>query len=123
MVPEFAEAAFKLEKGKISDPVKSQFGWHIIKSEDKRKKPIPAFEQVKDQLQTFRGAQGAVRPRHQAARQRQDRTHEPAASTAGTGPRRAKKSCNRERARYARGPTSPRLRGEVARQSHAQAGG
>jgi peptidyl-prolyl cis-trans isomerase C len=53
MVPEFAEAAFKLEKGKISDPVKSQFGWHIIKSEDKRKKPIPAYEQVKDQLRTF----------------------------------------------------------------------
>ncbi|HVG51628.1 MAG TPA: peptidylprolyl isomerase [Xanthobacteraceae bacterium] len=53
MVPEFAEAAFKLDKGKISDPVKSQFGWHVIKSEDKRKKPVPTFDQVKDQLQTF----------------------------------------------------------------------
>jgi peptidyl-prolyl cis-trans isomerase C len=53
MVPEFADAAFKLEKGKISDPVKSQFGWHIIKSEDKRKKPVPPFDQVKDQLQQF----------------------------------------------------------------------
>lgn len=53
MVPEFADAAFKLEKGKVSDPVKTQFGWHVIKSEDKRKKPVPTFEQVKDQLQTF----------------------------------------------------------------------
>ena len=53
MVPEFAEAAFKLEKGKISEPVKSQFGWHIIKLEYRRKKPVPTFEQVKDQLETF----------------------------------------------------------------------
>jgi peptidyl-prolyl cis-trans isomerase C len=53
MVPEFAEAAFKLDKGKISDPVKTQFGWHIIKLEDKRKKPAPTYEQVKDQLESF----------------------------------------------------------------------
>jgi peptidyl-prolyl cis-trans isomerase C len=53
MVPEFADAAFKLDKGKVSDPVKSQFGWHVIKVEDKRKKPPPTFEQVQDQLQSF----------------------------------------------------------------------
>src|SRR5262249_37555374 len=51
MVPEFAEAAFKLEKGQISDPVHTQFGWHIIKIEDKRTKPTPTFDQVKVQLQ------------------------------------------------------------------------
>jgi peptidyl-prolyl cis-trans isomerase C len=50
MVPEFAEAAFKLEPGQISDPVKSQFGWHIIKLEGKREKTFPPFEQVKDQI-------------------------------------------------------------------------
>ena len=53
MVPEFAEVAFKLPKGEISDPVKSQFGWHIIKVEDKRTKTPPSFEQVKDQVETF----------------------------------------------------------------------
>ena len=53
MVPEFAEVAFKLEKGQISDPVKTQFGWHVIKVEDKRTKPAPDFDQVKDQIETF----------------------------------------------------------------------
>jgi peptidyl-prolyl cis-trans isomerase C len=53
MVPEFAEAAFKLAKGQISDPVHSQFGWHIIEVEDKRIKPTPTFEQVKPQLQNY----------------------------------------------------------------------
>ena len=53
MVPEFAEAAFKLDKGQISDPVKSQFGWHIIKLEDKRTKEFPPYEAVKDQVARY----------------------------------------------------------------------
>jgi peptidyl-prolyl cis-trans isomerase C len=53
MVPEFADAAFKLDKGQISDPVKTQFGWHIIKVEDKRIKPTPTYDEVKTQLETF----------------------------------------------------------------------
>jgi peptidyl-prolyl cis-trans isomerase C len=53
MVPEFAEAAFKLDKGQISDPIHTQFGWHIIKVEDKRTKPTPTFDQVKAQLQNY----------------------------------------------------------------------
>ena len=53
MMPEFAEAAFKLDKGQISDPVKTQFGWHIIEIEDKRIKPTPTFDEVKSQLQTY----------------------------------------------------------------------
>ena len=50
MVPEFAEAAFALKPGELSAPVKSQFGWHIIKLEERRMKPVPAFEQVKDRI-------------------------------------------------------------------------
>jgi peptidyl-prolyl cis-trans isomerase C len=53
MVPEFAEAAFKLDKGQISGPVKTQFGWHVIKLEDKRIKPPPAFDEVKPQIEQF----------------------------------------------------------------------
>ena len=53
MVPEFADAAFKLQVGQISDPVKTEFGWHIIKLEDKRTRPIPEFDKVKDQLENM----------------------------------------------------------------------
>jgi peptidyl-prolyl cis-trans isomerase C len=53
MVPQFAEAAFKLAKGQISEPVKTDFGWHVIKVEDKRKKPPPTFEKVKGQIEAF----------------------------------------------------------------------
>jgi peptidyl-prolyl cis-trans isomerase C len=53
MVPEFADVAFKLDKGQISGPVKTQFGWHIIKVEDKRVKPTPTFDEVKGQLQNY----------------------------------------------------------------------
>jgi len=51
MVPEFSKAAFGLEIGKFTQkPVKTQFGYHIIKVEDEREKVKPSFEDVKEQL-------------------------------------------------------------------------
>jgi peptidyl-prolyl cis-trans isomerase C len=54
MVPEFEQAAFALDVGKYStEPVKTQFGWHVIKVEDKRTQQPPAFEQVAEQFRTL----------------------------------------------------------------------
>lgn len=51
MVPEFEAAAFTMKPGDVSkEPVKTQFGFHVIKIEDKRTAPPPAFDQVKDQV-------------------------------------------------------------------------
>jgi len=50
MVAPFAEAAFAMEPGDVSDPVKTQFGWHVIKVEDRRTSKPPAFEELEPQL-------------------------------------------------------------------------
>lgn len=51
MTPPFAEAVQKLKKGEItSTPVKTQFGWHVIKLTDTAENPPPPFESVKDRL-------------------------------------------------------------------------
>jgi peptidyl-prolyl cis-trans isomerase C len=49
-VPEFEAAAQKTKKGAISAPVKTQFGWHIIKVLDSRKMKAPAFEEIKPDI-------------------------------------------------------------------------
>ena len=52
-MPEFAEAAFKLEPGKVSEPVKTQYGWHIIRVEEKRERPVPSLDEVRAQIEDY----------------------------------------------------------------------
>lgn len=53
MVAPFAERAFATEVGAISEPVQSQFGWHIIMVKDRRKTPVPSYEQMRDEVRQF----------------------------------------------------------------------
>ncbi|MEY8841864.1 peptidylprolyl isomerase [Cribrihabitans sp. XS_ASV171] len=50
MVPEFEQAVLSLEPGEVSDPVQTQFGWHIVKLNEKRKAEAPALEEVRGEL-------------------------------------------------------------------------
>jgi peptidyl-prolyl cis-trans isomerase C len=50
-VPEFSQAMVKLKKGEMTEtPVKSQFGWHIIRLEDTREAKFPGLDEVKPQI-------------------------------------------------------------------------
>jgi peptidyl-prolyl cis-trans isomerase C len=72
MIPEFAEAAFALRPGEISqNPVRTQFGWHVIKVEERRASPAPSFEDSRENLrqQAFEeGVNSAVERIRAAAR-------------------------------------------------------
>lgn len=62
MVPEFEAAVIALDKGQISEPVKTQFGWHLVTLNDKRKTEAPELEQVRAELtQTLQ--QGVIQAR------------------------------------------------------------
>ena len=87
MVPEFAAAAFKMEPGQVSDPVKSEFGWHVIKVEGKREKSFPPFDQVKDQVARYvaqKAQSDAVMKLREAAKI--DRATPPSSAPPGVSP-------------------------------------
>lgn len=69
MVPEFEKAAFSLDKGEISDPVKTSYGYHIIKVNDKKVKP---FNEVKDQIKQTLLSQKAKSPQEVYAELRKE---------------------------------------------------
>ncbi|UWQ21954.1 peptidylprolyl isomerase [Jannaschia sp. W003] len=51
MVPVFEAAVAELEPGEVSDPVESQFGWHVVKLNETRLKEAPALEEVRPQIE------------------------------------------------------------------------
>ena len=51
MVPEFEEATFAMNVGDVSEPVKTQFGYHLIKLEAKNEPSIPAYEEIADKVE------------------------------------------------------------------------
>lgn len=52
-VPEFGNALTRLSKGQVSEPVQTQFGWHVIRLDDTREHKTPEYEQVKPQITQF----------------------------------------------------------------------
>jgi peptidyl-prolyl cis-trans isomerase C len=88
MVPEFADAAFGLKPGDISGPVHTQFGWHVVKTEEKRTKQAPTFDEVKPQLEQYvvRKAQAELvtKLRSEAKVERMDKKADAKPSTPAT---------------------------------------
>ena len=71
MLKPFEDAAFALEVDEVSEPVQTQFGWHIIVVEEKRTRPLPTFDDVKDNIiiqLTQQKAKQTLRDLHETAK-------------------------------------------------------
>ncbi|MES2317491.1 MAG: peptidylprolyl isomerase [Pseudomonadota bacterium] len=92
MVPEFGAAVGKLEKGKFTEePVKSQFGYHVIVLDDSRPITPPPLEQVKDQLkQRVQGANMKAMFEDMKSKAKIDIVGQPAAAPAAAAPAASK---------------------------------
>jgi peptidyl-prolyl cis-trans isomerase C len=87
MVPEFGAAVSKMQKGKISDePVKSQFGYHVIQFEDSKPVEAPPLEDVKPQL-TQQLQQQAVKKQLDALKAAAKIDVSPASASASAAPK------------------------------------
>ncbi len=53
MVPEFSETAFSLEEGELSEPVRTQYGFHLIKVEEKKEASTEEFSEVRDEVENL----------------------------------------------------------------------
>lgn len=60
LVPEFENKAFSMKKGEISEPVKTQFGWHIIKFEDRKPVTVPSLAEAKPALKNKLGKEAVT---------------------------------------------------------------
>ena len=62
MLPEFADVAFALKPGEVTQtPVQTRFGWHVIKLEERRSAPPPTLEQVRDEVRQLMIQEGVSR--------------------------------------------------------------
>jgi peptidyl-prolyl cis-trans isomerase C len=52
MVPEFETAVVALEPGQVSEPIQTQFGWHVVKLNEKRKESAPLLSEVREEIGT-----------------------------------------------------------------------
>ncbi|MFQ3355703.1 MAG: peptidyl-prolyl cis-trans isomerase C, partial [Paracoccaceae bacterium] len=53
MVPEFEKVVLELKDGEVSNPVQTQFGWHIIKRAESRLRPPPGLEEMRAEIESF----------------------------------------------------------------------
>ena len=53
IMPEFADAAFKLKVGEVGGPVRTQFGYHLIKVTDRKPAHVATLDEARDQIATF----------------------------------------------------------------------